>query len=395
MMGKILGKVKQSLHSRWLAPIYLSLFSILFTFYFLPRPTMNWDVIAYVASAKAITEDDPVRLHRDVYERLNQSVPEKTYHLLTTGKIGSVAVKDPESLWQHLPFYQIRVIYTGTIFLLDQMGINPFFASHLISVLSIILAIWLLAYLWPNSKDWKYIILIPIIAGAANFPGLARLSTPDALAALTVILLFWLLYRKKIIILAVIPLSILVRTDLIILAFLFYAYLFWHRDLKFKKLAISAIFTVIIYLSANAYFGNYGWCKLFHYSFIEKSNYPENYPHVTDISSYLYILISRIPSLLMDGYFPAFVVVTFLGLYILYKVPKTQNDFLSVRYSDVYFTLFASFLYVIFHFLLFPTIWFRFFSAQYGLNMIILVSLIILQGKQMNGLWKQDPDLKI
>jgi len=94
--------------------IYYMLFSLSILFMAKNNPTLNWDMIGYVASAKHFEISDPIELHDYVFENLKSYVNEDKFFDLTDGNIQYRIdmATEPELFYQQLPFYEIRPIYT-------------------------------------------------------------------------------------------------------------------------------------------------------------------------------------------------------------------------------------------------------------------------------------------
>jgi hypothetical protein len=366
---------------------FLVLFCGAFTLFYLQRPRLNWDMIGYVASAKAYESSDSQVLHKEVYELLRRSVPKERYSALTSEHFRQIRATDPESLRQHLPFYQIRVVYVWSILALWKLGLNPFFASYFISAVCAALAIWILAFMLPGKKCLLYQLVIPVIALLTGFDSLARLSTPDALSALTVFICYWLTFRRHKLLLIALPTCILIRTDLLLLLPSFYIYLWLIRPFDRRVLAVSALLSIALYWGVNSYFQNYGWSTVFDYTFSHKSTHPADFPHAVTMTSYLAALKSGSKSLFSQPLFLTYIVITLVGIVSLFRRPNWIQRSVSLLWMDMLFAFLSSLAYVVLHFMLFPTIWRRFFSGQYALSMA-LTMYVLLETARSN---KADP----
>ena len=367
---------------------YLLLFCCAFALISLRIPYMNWDMIGYVASAKAYESHDAAVLQKEVYELLKYSVPEDRYTALTTGHFREIRATDPESLKQHLPFYQIRVVYTGLIALLWKLGLNPFFASYLISTVCSALAIWILAFMLPGKPHPIHLLVVPVIAISTGFIDLARYSTPDALAVLMVYICYFLLFRRRRLLLLALPASLLIRTDLILLIPIFYLYLWQIRLFDRRIIAFSALMCISLYVAINSYFGNYGWSTTFDYTLSNKSTHPADFPHAVTISSYLTALMSGLRSLALNSAFLTYTVITLVScvslLSCLWHTKHTTGR--RPQPIDLFFVMFSTLAYILLHFLLFPVDWVRFFAGQYALAMALGMYLLLDAVRSNTGL---------
>lgn len=367
---------------------FLLLFCVVSALFFIQTPRLNWDMIGYVTSARAYKPVNSQVLQKEIYELLGRSVSKDSYTDLTNGHLRHIRATDPESLRQHLPFYQIRMIYVGLIRALWELGLNPFFASYCISAVCIALVIWILAFLPPGERHPIFLLAVPVIAILAGFHDLARYSTPDALSVLSVFLCYWLLLRRHLLLLIALPACILVRTDLLLLLPFFYMYLWRIKAFDRRIVALSAFMSIALYLGVNSFWGNYGWRTTFDYTFSNKSTHPADFPHTVTISSYLSVLKSGVNSFFNKIHFPLYIVTTFVGIVSLMKRSSRALLSSSPLLMDILFIFLSSLLYMFVHFMLFPVVWTRFFAGQYALSMaftLYLYTAVIPQNAQQTS----------
>ncbi|MYC15318.1 MAG: hypothetical protein F4Y39_16475 [Gemmatimonadetes bacterium] len=362
-----------------LRSLVLLLFSGLIFWHSVSNPQYNWDMIGYVASAFSYEIDDAGQLQRTVYTLLKQTVPEEAYKDLTHGRHRHARAYDPESLKQHLPFYQIRIVYVLTIYVSYKLGLNPFIASYLISAISIIIALWVLAFLFPLNVSLIYLITIPVTGLIFDFHNLSNLSTPDALAVLIVFISYSLLLRQRKELLLVLPLSVLIRTDLLILVGVFYVYLFIFKDWEKKYILLSALLGIIGYCWVNWQFDNYGWSTVFHYTFIKRQTHPGQQAIVVDLNTYYQILKRNIfkyhPKFFL--FFVSYLVAIAWSIALIMKHIKTFNERPNDIMLDLLFLVSSSVIYVLMHYFLFPAPWLRFFAGNYVLAYCMLCFLLL------------------
>jgi hypothetical protein len=128
-MGSLINQIKPTL-KRYLPPILyllLALFALLLS---ILKPYYNWDLIAYVASAKSYEEKEIKKLHSFTYEQIENSVSESTWEELTGSQDNNIDQQyrriihtDPTAFAEQLPFYQIRSAYPILMYLFYKLGI--------------------------------------------------------------------------------------------------------------------------------------------------------------------------------------------------------------------------------------------------------------------------------
>ncbi len=350
----------------------LAVFCGAFFFSNLHKPLRNWDMIAYVASARAYHTHDPRALQTEVYELLRRSVSQRTYSDLTSGYLRRLRATDPESFRQHLPFFQIRVAYVWSILALWTFGLNPFLASYLISAGCAALAIVVLAFILPR-RPLAYLLLVPFIARSSGFPDLARYSTPDAMGALAVLVCYALAFRSHKLVLVALPACIAVRTDLLLLLPSFYLFLWLARPFARRLIAASALSSVALYWGLNSFFGSYGWSTVFDYTLSHQSAYPADFPHAVTMQSYLAALISGVKVLDDGPLLLKYLAVTVAGVAVLFWRPQFIRRSVGHVLPGLRFAFLSSLAYVVLHFLLLPATWVRFFAGQYALSFSLAI----------------------
>ncbi len=379
-MNAYFPRIAHSLSSqrnRW-QPLILLLFVLIFIGLSLARPKLEWDMIAYVAIAKNIIAEQPIeQLQTEVYSELKAEVPAEDFARLTsTENSRDIIASDPEAFHQHITFfYDTRVVYTWLIAGAIKLGIEPFFATSLISTLAAALAIVFLTYLLPIHVPYGLLFSILPIALANGLFLVARYSTPDALAALCTVFIYWCLLRHKKILLLLLPFSILIRTDMIILAAIVCAYLLLINRHARILVIISGAATVLTYLLLSyVVFEHDLWSSVIGYNYDEKPSYAQDYSFDISIGAYLDALKIGILSFSYQPMFLVFLIMLINGAMLFAsQIFRRVNSGEQKLQQDLLFVLISCAAYVGLHFLLFPEPWLRFFAAQYSIVMVVVV----------------------
>ena len=218
------------------------------------KPVYEWDLLAYIANAMRTGQDMSFTdLHANVYQAVIAGVPPEDYARLVESPSRLVLSNDPEAFAQTIRFfYDARIIYIQLMSALLSLGIEPVLAFYSFSTLCVVLSYLLLARLIPVPIPMGMHIVLPFIILAFGLMYVARLATPDALAALCTIALYFLLLRNRIYwLLLLFPLVIFIRTDLILLLGLFYIYFLFSKRVPSVYILISGLATVGAYLIIN------------------------------------------------------------------------------------------------------------------------------------------------
>lgn len=354
--------------------------SVCLVIFAINSPLFNWDMIGYVGSSISYQTDDQNSIHETTFTALKKHVPEGTYQVLTSGNAYREYMHTDAQLFsQQLPYYQIRVIYNSAIKLLSNVGLSPFFVTYLISSLSVLLGLFVISRLCFNTLTLhKSAVLFPLVIAYFGLYEVARLSTPDALAFLMSFIVFYLFINKRIYLcLCMLPLLILVRTDLFLLILSFALYFVFIDRTFLKAYLISSLCSVGVYIAINSYFGNYGWHHIFYVTLINQIPNPAEVDIFVRIQDYVQVLSKGFDNAFYDFAFTFYLTLCiFIFIYHL-QYGKFWSIFRNSNQHLLEILHYINLIYYIGHFLLFPVVWSRFFVAQYGLTILLAIYLFL------------------
>ena len=373
--------------------IYIIISAIIFL-WALGHPYHNWDMLGYVASSKIFSGNNCVDAYNYTYDNLEKYTNRLTFDDLTKNDptYRNTISNDSKLFCQQLPFYKIRIIYIFCILFLSKIGFNPFFASHFISAVCVFFSILILGSIVSNiSKYYLFYIMFPIALIPFGLLKVARLSTPDGLAFLYMSILSILIFKNKYrTILVLIPLSVAIRTDMILII-LAIGLIFCNISREYLKLyVLSAISATLLFLSINSYFNNYGWQTLFYFSFIKKAPNPADLHPIVNIYNYSTILLAGIKVAFHSTQVQLYFFIISILAYCHYFFPKKHSDGIT---SGFFLFNCANIIYFIFHFLLFPVVWSRFFISQYSIAIILLIPFLNNLTEYLIRRFKTQPSL--
>ncbi len=85
-------------------------------------------MIGYIAAAKSFETNNTELIHSFSYQQIKKHIPEKNFTNLTTKTEKSkLRSQDPKALAELLPFYQIRPVYTGMIYIFEYSTSNTYY----------------------------------------------------------------------------------------------------------------------------------------------------------------------------------------------------------------------------------------------------------------------------
>lgn len=359
---------------------YLLLFVVIFIAAAWNRPKENYDMVFYAASAFSWQQQDTVKLQQQTFAALKQHMSEEGYREVTQASkpynahYRSTVFSDVEAFRQQLPYYQPRVIYSGVLFALNQLGLNIVTAMKLVSVGSMVLGLWILFSLFREQRiSAPLFYLAPWLICSLGYFDLARFNGPDVLAFLLIAVCIRYLLSAPNKVMWFLPLLVLVRTDLIIFVAIVSVYLYRSGQ---KPLLIGLVLLAAMGLLKllQQVFGSYSWGITVLFTFVDLNPYPLTLKPEFTFLGYGALLIQEIKeTVITDDRFLAFLILAiypvWLGTRALFK-PYSQ----LVQMEKIAALATLGVVYVIAHIVLFPASWERFFMAQYVLVFLITIT---------------------
>jgi hypothetical protein len=348
------------------------------------KPYHNGDMIHYIAAAKSFEERDAKSLHSFTYEQLRNSVSDAEYEALLEAEAKGywyVMSTDSSAFKEQLPFYQIRPVYTGIIYLFYKAGVNIVFATHIISGLAVVVAMVFLYLMSVSFLAKPLIYALPPLAIHFGLLDLARHSTPDGLAFLAVMVSAYLYLKKRIaLLLILLPIVLGIRNDLILFTIPLLFFIFLFEKNKRWKAALSMLISIAIYTGIGAYWENSGWSTIFYFTLVQLLTHPISMPPTLTAQHYLHALFKGTKSLIVDKSFSLYVLVAAYCLYLI-KIHARPTSFIIAAKSSSAVLAVVCLIFVVSHFVAFPVAWERFFCAPY---LIGAFSLLVM----MTDYWK-------
>jgi len=348
------------------------------------RPIYSWDLVMYIAAAKSYEEADIGNIHSFTYHTLERTVPETVYLRVADrpNKVYSTYARriydDVAAFQEQMPFYNIRPIYIGLIYTLHKAGFNMVFAAHVISAIAVVLALGLLYVMSSRMLGWPLAYAVPFFALIYGATDIARISTPDGLAFLAIVLSACLYLKQRIAsLLVVLPMMLGVRTDLILYTMPMLLLLLITRERHRVCVVVSILASVAAYFLIGHLSGNGGWATIFYHTMIELVAYPLSNPPTLSLHDYLSVLLRGLRNTFDDGIFILYALVVAYGAGMI--IARARRTSLLRTLRDPAAGLFLVCLVCVFsRVTLFPVTWIRYFAGPY---MIGTFALLAMRGK--------------
>lgn len=343
----------------------------------------NWDGLAYMACAVSWSEPDPVKLHAMVYREARAQMPAPAYQALAAGNpYRSDLAGNPFHFAEQLPFYDSRTLYIGLIVLLRRLGMSYISAMKLLSAAGFA-ALGLIFFRWVR----KYFRALPaaILSAAIMLStpvwGLARIFSPDALAAAMILGALYALFvaaparplnqrsPAACLGLALLGTSEFLRRETPLLAVLVIAYLTMasRSPVKLKRLhGVLLIAALIVTMLALGYFGGgYGWRMTLYHGLVQRVPAPADAPApAITVKDYLHATLRSAREAVTWSSLPLFVFLTASCLLVL-KRGTLMRDLLILSLSS------AAIL-----FLVYPSFEERYYVSAYLVVALCLISAL-------------------
>jgi hypothetical protein len=361
---------------RFSAPLMFFLLAVCALTKSVYEPLNNWDMIGYIAASKSFEETDINSLHSFTYDQIRHSVSEDTYNKLVQGYFRHEISVDPSALKELLPFYQIRPVYTGLIYLCYRTGIGIGFATHIISGIAVAVAV---AYLYLISTSFltkPLVYAVPPLALIFNVLELAKFSTPDGLAFLAFIFSVYLYLNRRIALLLIfLPIMLGIRTDLILFTIPLLFFIFAIERSSRGMAALSIFISIAVYIGIGIYWENPGWSTIFYFTLVQTLTHPISMPPTLTMQHYLTALFKGTRILEDNKIFILYVLVTAYSLYLIRSHAKITSPSIAFK-SPSSVLMVVCLVFVVSHFLFFPLALDRFFSAPYLIGAFSLLAMM-------------------
>lgn len=259
------------------------------------RPNCNWDILGYVGSAYVYLGRSPQETHAPTYAAALAFCGGRG-NLRPDSPYQATMAADAVAFAQQLPFYTVKPAYPALIALLARAGVSPARASLIVSIaaylgIGVVVLLWLERFLpLPNAVVCAWALTaLPFVLE------LGKLSTPDALSTLVVLLALYALFvpgapRTA---LALLVGSMLVRPDDV----------FWlaavgghlairagGRPIPRSTLAAAAA-AGVVYALETSLSHTYGWRVQFHHQFVARLAYPADFHATLGLRDYAWIYL--------------------------------------------------------------------------------------------------------
>jgi 4-amino-4-deoxy-L-arabinose transferase-like glycosyltransferase len=341
--------------------------------YLYKNPAYNFDMLGYMALVMNMGKNIPVQIvHDSTYSIAKQDIPPDEYKKLTeTPPYRKKFETDADQFQKILPNYIVKPFYLWCCWIFYRCGAELTLTTVLPSIIAyLVLGVFL--FYWFN-KYLKIFIAFPavlLIMLSTFVTAVARLSTPDMLSVLFLLVAFYSLLEKRNLglMLLFFLFAILTRVDNVITCFFIITFLAFSK--KWKSININH-YLIIISLLALTYVlivlpvTQFGWSIFYYTQYASHIDYSRDLDLPVSILSHFSTIYSKLVSAFMSTHFTFF---AFLGLLVFAGKRIAFKD-LSFDQSLLFTIIMTGFL----KFLLLPDLSDRFYIGFYLIIIILLI----------------------
>jgi hypothetical protein len=329
----------------------------------------GFDVVCYSGAALSRSIEDPVELHRAVFEEVERALPAGAFRSVTSDSAYRKAVRrDPVALHSVLRFYVNKPAYVTTLALLHDAGLNVATATRVVSVVSyVIVALLVLAWGITARAGPIAILASGALLCAPPFRHMAFQTSPDMMVCIPILAGTWLLIgRGRVLAGLLVSISALfIRPDvgILVLGLVVWAALAAPDGSRIagRKGAVLCGVTMALALLLPALAGGAEMPVVLRHSFESRLHVPSRMDEAISFSGYLTALGKGLRGTQL--YHPS---LMFVYLALAATVLCAALSFGPERLRRPLVGFFAAvWLYVPLHFLLFPDGPDRYFAPTY------------------------------
>jgi hypothetical protein len=312
------------------------------------------------------------KIHELTYSNAKQNIPPEEYNKLTeTPAYRKRFETNPSEFKKILPNYIVKPLYTWLCWLFYKSGFSLPIATALPSLISYLL-LGLFLFHWSS----KYVHIGIAFLGAVLImdstivTAIARLSTPDCLSALFLLVgSYFILERRNTFFMFIFSfLSILTRVDNIITCFIIISFLTF--SLKWKTIPIKQYFIMLAILFATYVLiilpvTQFGWSIFYYGQYARHIDYSRDFDQPITLSTHFSLMYSKLTTAFISTHFTFF---AFLGLLVF--VSKNFS-FRNLSFDQTF--LLVLILIGLIKFLLLPDLSDRFHLAFFLVIIILLI----------------------
>jgi hypothetical protein len=267
------------------------------------KPEYNWDMLPYMALTLKIEHQDVDLVHKETYRIAKENMSSGAYAMLVDSSIPyrKKMYENPSEFYKQLPFYSVKPLYIGLIYLAYKSGIPLPAATVFPSALCFLLISFLLLYCLQLYLQQYYAIIFSfLIMITAPMLHMAGISTPDGVSAFIMLSAMYFVVVKPRLwpLVALLLLSIFTRLDNVITCIAIVSLLAFSRKsilpIKRRQYVIILLLLLLSYVVVAMSASAYGWSLFYYTHFFRYLNLEHEYHAGFSLKEYLQVLYSHV-----------------------------------------------------------------------------------------------------
>lgn len=336
-------------------------------------PEWNFDVVCYAGVARTWLGESPQQAHANVYHDLAAAVSEEAARAITSlSEYREGVAANVDQFMVQLPMYAVKPLYVFPVALAVKAGANSIAAPFWISALSYgCFAVLLLSALSRVARLPLAVAIGVVLLLSPSFLEVGRNPTPDALSTcITFGGLYALIFcRRPLTGAGLLLLSIAARPDNLILCLAVAAWWAWKDRSQVRRAVLGGVLSIVVYAVLNRITNAYSWGVLFTHTYIRRLTDAASVRSDVALSDYFAAFwpALRGANVLYPSVLMLFVLVSLLGILASRRSVETREAI------GLQIALWAA---LIVHFIAYPMLADRFFTAHYATVTVLTTSLI-------------------
>ena len=249
------------------------------------RPYPTFDRYMYAGAVASLRYSDPVTIHRIALAELETQISPHRFDSVASEPYFADVHNNPNHFVQQLPFFRIKLGYVAAGYVLWRAGVPILVALRLISACCLfVIGLAVLALVHDAVLSFVLLLTPPVL-------NLGRMATADPLSTtLIFVALFALVRGRNLLSASLLLVSILVRSDNLILAMILLAWMVWRRRIHLSFGAMFGALAVFTAACVNHFADVYGWRVIMQHGFVKAEIEPINHPVLITFTGYLHAL---------------------------------------------------------------------------------------------------------
>lgn len=247
------------------------------------RPLPTFDRYLYAGAVASFRYSDPLTIHRIARAEFDTQPSPYRFESVAAEPYFADVYANPNHFAQQLGLFRVKLGYVAAGYVLWYAGLPILVGLRLISAFCIVV-VGLVVLVW--SRD---VILSALLLLTPPVLNMGRMVTADPLSTMIIILaLFALSRRKDVLAASLMVASILVRSDNVVLALMFLAWLIWRQRIRFSTAALFGVLAMASATFVNRIAGIYNWRVIMQHGFVKPVIEPIRHPVPISLAGYLH-----------------------------------------------------------------------------------------------------------